>query len=152
MCLLCCKDVRPFDIVSGAGFLDYSQTLLKIGAAYGNLNVKDLLPHSTTISRNIKKEADILRKTLISKVQPLIETRQCSASTDMWTDEYKHLSYTIMTLHFINENWELESKVLFTSEFPDDKKTAFNIKRELNHKMRELGLNGDVLSKITFVT
>jgi hypothetical protein len=49
---LCCKDIRPFDIVTGSVFADYSQSLIKIWSLHGNLNVKDLLPHPITISRN----------------------------------------------------------------------------------------------------
>jgi BRCT domain type II-containing protein len=65
---LCCKDIRPFDIVTDSGFADYSQSLIKIGSLHGNLNVKDLLPHPTTISRNTQKEAEKLRKSLIPTI------------------------------------------------------------------------------------
>jgi hypothetical protein len=51
-----------------------------------------LLPHPTTISRNTQKEAEKMRKSLISSIQSLIDLRQCSASADMWTDDYKHTS------------------------------------------------------------
>jgi hypothetical protein len=98
----------------------------------GNLNVKDLLPHPTTISRNTQKEAEKMRKSLMSSIQSLIELRQCSASTDVWTDDYKHISYITLTLQFIDDKWKLWSKVLFTCEFPDDRKTANNIRMEMD--------------------
>jgi hypothetical protein len=36
---LCCKDIRPFDIVTGSGVVDCSQSLVRIGSLHGNLNV-----------------------------------------------------------------------------------------------------------------
>jgi hypothetical protein len=83
---ICCKDIRPFDIVTGSGFVDYLQSLIKIGSLHGNLNVKDLLLHPTTTFRNTRK------------------------------DDYKHISYTTLTLHYIDDNWKLWSKVLFTCD------------------------------------
>jgi hypothetical protein len=73
-----------------------------------------------------------MRESLISSIQSLIDLRQCSVSTDMWTDDCKHISYTTLTLHYIDDNWKLWSKVLFTCEFPDDRKTANNIGMELS--------------------
>lgn len=79
--------------------------------------------------------------------------RQCSASTDMWTDEFKHLAYSTLTLHYIEKNWTLCTKVLFTCEFPaDDKKTGMNIKNELKNSLLKCGLKSDPLDKLTFVT
>lgn len=149
---LCSKDVRPFDIVSGSGFINFAQTLLQIGATYGNLDAKNLLPHPTTVSRNTEKEMERVRNELISKVQLLIDSRSCSATTDMWTDPFKHLSYITLTLHFIDDSWKLNSNVLFTQKFYNDRKTAFNIKFELIRKIKEIGFKGDVLSKLFFVT
>jgi hypothetical protein len=69
----------------------------------------------------------------------------------MWTDDYKHISYTTLTLHYIDDNCKRWSKVLFTCEFPDDRKTANNIRMELSRRLVKLGLQPDILSKLIFV-
>jgi hypothetical protein len=115
---LSCKDIRPFDIVTGSGFTDYLQSLIKIGSLHENLNVKDLLPHPTTISCNTQKEAEKMHKSLITSIRSLIDLRQCSAPMNMWTDDFTHISFTTLTLHYIDDNLKLWGKVLLTCDSP----------------------------------
>jgi hypothetical protein len=93
-----------------------------------------------------------MSKSLIPSVESLIYLRQCSASTDVWTDDYKHISYITLTLHFIDDKWKLWSKVLFICEFPNDRKTANNIRMEMSRRLVQLCLQPDILSKLIFVT
>jgi hypothetical protein len=67
----------------------------------------------------------------------------------MWTDDYKHISYTTLTLHYIDDNWKLWSKVLLTCEFPDDSKLPI-ILMDLGRRLVKLGLQPDILSKLIF--
>ncbi|CAG8839893.1 2295_t:CDS:1, partial [Cetraspora pellucida] len=50
-----CKDLRPFEIIEGEGFRDFSQEMINIGAKFGQIQVDNLFSHPTTISRNIIK-------------------------------------------------------------------------------------------------
>jgi hypothetical protein len=93
--------IRQFAIMTGSGFVNYSKSLIKIMSPHGNLNGKDFLPHSNTISRNTQKEAHKLHKSLIPSFQSLIDLRQYSASTNMLTDDYKHKSYTSLMMHLL---------------------------------------------------
>jgi hypothetical protein len=65
--------------VTGSGVADCSQSLVRIGSLHGNLNVKDMLPHPSTVSRKTQKEAEKMRKSLIPSIQSLIDLRQYSA-------------------------------------------------------------------------
>ena len=42
-----------------------------------------------------------------------LESKYVSLTTDAWTSRMAKY-YTILTVHWINESWELQSKVLFT--------------------------------------
>ena len=60
---MCAKDIRPFEIVKGAGFESFCQTLLDIGRkSKERIDAQFLLPDPTTISRRIHSlvEAKIL--------------------------------------------------------------------------------------------
>ena len=47
---LCALDGKPFDTVSGEGFINLSKQLMNAGALMGTgYSVNDLLPHSTTV-------------------------------------------------------------------------------------------------------
>lgn len=89
---------------------------------------------------------------------PYFYKNRCSATTDMWSDDYKKISYISITIHFINENQELNSNVLHVGQFPYDKKkkTGENIRNNLKQFFNQWLDNeesGDnFLSKMTWVT
>lgn len=48
-----CARLSPFSAVAGSGFIQ----MVKFGATYGDsVDVDDLLPHPTTLSRNAQKK------------------------------------------------------------------------------------------------
>lgn len=149
---MCSKDLRPFDILSGEGFIHFAQTLINIGAKRGVINVSDILPHPTTVSRNTVETAEKLRRESIPYLNEKIIKGFCSASTDMWTDDFRKRSFTAVTLHYFDEEWNLISKLLFTCIFPDESKTGFNIRKEIINRFTKLGFSTDALEKMTFVT
>jgi len=53
-----CQDILPMDIVSGPRFKDLASYLIKLRSQFGQIDVDDLLPHPTTISRNLIKNSD----------------------------------------------------------------------------------------------
>ncbi|KAF0731652.1 zinc finger protein 618-like [Aphis craccivora] len=129
---MCSLDLCSFEFVDGNGFKELGQYLVNLGANYGHLDIDSLLPHPTTISRNTIKTVKELRDKLMLKLMPYFYENRCSATTDMWTDDYKKLSYISITIHYINENWELNLNVL---HWLDNEKSGDNF-----------------LSKITWVT
>ena len=71
----------------------------------------------------------------------------------MWSDKYRHITYTTVTSHYITNDWQLNSKVLFTSQFPtEEKKTAANIKDDIESKLALLEIYPGDLSDIDFVS
>nr|CAG8564771.1 2964_t:CDS:2 [Entrophospora candida] len=63
-----CRDLRPFEIVSGKGFQEFAQELVNIGSVYGPLSIDELLPNPTTISCNIVKIAESIKSNLGTKL------------------------------------------------------------------------------------
>lgn len=60
--------------------------------------------------------------------------------------------YLTLTCHFVNKQWEVESRVLFTCQFPDEKKSGENIERELVKQLKKF-LNMDInIENLHFVT
>lgn len=154
MCLTIVADIRLFDIMTSSGFV-YLHKNRVTAWIFGctkiwNLNVWRFTAIHTTVSHSTQKKAEKLPKSLIPSIQSLADIQQCSASIDMWIDDYKHKSYMTPTLHFTDENWKLLNKVLFTCEFPDKCKTASNTWMKLRHKLVKLGLKVDMLSKLIF--
>lgn len=61
------------------------------------------------------------------------------------------MSYATMTVHDFDENWELKNKVLFTVGFPTERNTAEDIKRNLQRRITDLGIDSGLLRNIKFV-
>lgn len=150
----CAKDMRPFEIVQGEGFRHLAQFIWSMGAIHGNriTDVTCILPHPTTISRNVAAIKEEMLEKLIPVLEDSIEAGQCSASTDMWTDNHKKNHFLTMTAHYFDRNFTMKRKVLFTSLFKAKMKTGANIKKELSNRFTRLGLNAKLLRKMTFVT
>lgn len=150
----CAKDMRPFEIVEGEGFRQLVQFIWSVGAIHGNeiTDVTSILPHPTTISRNVAAIKEDMIKRVIPEVKNSMENGECSASTDMWTDNHRKNHFLTMTAHYFDRNFTTKRKVLFTSLFKAKLKTGVNIKKELTKKFKSIGLDAKLLRKITFVT
>ncbi len=55
------KNICLFEIISGQDFKEYLQELININTTYENLLVDNLLSYSTTVSRNIIKNAESIK-------------------------------------------------------------------------------------------
>jgi hypothetical protein len=150
---LVCKDLRPFEIIIGQGFREFAQEMINIGATYGILPVNDLFPHPTTISRNVIKQAESVKNDLALKLKYVFELNGGAFTTDMWTDDYRKISYISLTVHYIDQNWQLNEQVLAASKFPDTSHTAENIKKIILSILSSYNLIPEVtMKKFMFVT
>jgi|SRR3954454_10207094 hypothetical protein len=148
-----CKDLRPFEIISGQGFREFAQEMINIGSIYGCLQVDDLFPHPTTISRNIIKEADAVKTSLKTTLKDIFELVGGAFTSDMWTDDYRKISYISLTVHYIDESWQMKEQILAASKFPDVRHTADNIKKVLLNILKGYNLVPDsTMNRYTFVT
>ena len=51
------KDLRPFTVFEGEGMKEFAQTLIDIGAKYGKVTVKEVLPSRNTIVKKVNSTA-----------------------------------------------------------------------------------------------
>lgn len=150
---LICKDIRPFEIIAGQGFREFTQEMINIGATYGALSVDNLLPHPTTLSRNVIKSAESAKNELKSKLKYVFELIGGAFTTDMWTDDYRKVSYISLTVHYIDENWQMNEQILAASKFPDVSHTAEQIKKVVLGILSSYNLIPEItMKKFTFVT
>ena len=71
---------------------------------------------------------------------------------DMWTDDYRKTGYLCVTLHYINQKWELTERVLCTSEWDSTlHKTADNLRPAITQALRKYSLD-EFFSKLVYVT
>lgn len=148
----CARDVRPYEIITGQGFLNLVQYFVSIGAKYGEIDVKTVLPHPTTVSRHVSDVRDEMQAKVLPIIEEAINKGECAATTDGWSDNYKKKYYLSMTTHFFDDDFCLHKKNLFISIFPKKRKTGANIKNEMVKRFESLGFDKSELHKIPFVT
>lgn len=150
----CCKDIRPFYVVHGDGFVELAQELINVGAAHGKVPARSVLPNHSTVSNKCREMAEEKRKGLADKISDRLKSGTVAMTTDMWTDDYRKLSYLAITCHFIGEDFELVGRNLTTAMFPmEDAKTGENIRREIVKLLvTKFGLDSAFLRKIVWVT
>lgn len=155
----CSLDLRPMMAIKGKGFLEIGQFFLDIDAKYGVSDINDIIPHPTTVSRHIIKTTIDVRKKLFSEIYSLIKNNYCSSTCDMWTENYKKYNYMSITLHYIDESWVLNNRLLYTGQYPsEESKTGENIKKIMNKFFTQLSEDADknddldLMRHITFVT
>jgi len=155
----CSLDLRPMLAIKGKGFLEIAQFFLNVGAKYGVSNINDIIPHPTTVSRHLIKTTTDVRKKLFSEIYSLIKNNYCSSTCDMWTDNFKKNNYMSITLHYIDQSWVLNNRLLYTGQYPSqDSKTGENIKKFMSNFFTQLSEDSDendgsdLMQYITFVT
>lgn len=116
-------DCRSFKMVEDTGLQKFSEFLISIGAKYGpHVNVQTLIPHPTTISRNIRGLYD----STLAKVKNDLNFQNSigfGLTSDIWTDNFVRTSYVSLTVHYIKDG-ELVNRLLGLSSFKGERCTG----------------------------
>ena len=83
---MCCKDLRPFDIVSGEGFRRFGQALINIGARYGRVDVASVLAHRL-VGQIMANYSGIVHLRIKAPKLAHILLRCCSFEKTIWPNE-----------------------------------------------------------------
>lgn len=148
---LCVRDLRSFETVAGDGFLSLAQYFIDVGAEYGKVNASNIVPHPTTISRNVHKIYNNVREEIVPEILMAIRNKEASVSSDMWTHDCKKINYITVTVTYI-DNWTLKTRVIFTAKFEEQIKSGENIRNEVYQNFESFGVSRDYLKDIVFVT
>jgi len=144
------EDCRPFSSVNGSGFSKLVKFFIKIGAKYGdNIDIGDLLPDATTISRNVKKLAEEKKNEIKTEITDVIKSGGASATIDLWTDNYVHRHFLGVTLHY-EKDLQLLDIVLGMKSMDFERATGDNILSKLKSLFREFEISN--IDNIKFVT
>ncbi|KAL4113024.1 hypothetical protein QTP88_016728 [Uroleucon formosanum] len=129
----CSMDIKPMYSIESEGFKQFGQFLLDVGAKYGKIDIADILPHPTTVSRHIETTTKEIRNNIFKDLFFIIEKKYCASTCDLWTDNFR--------------------------QFPmNESKTGENIRRFLFNFFFQISdvankpSSNDLMSSITFVT
>lgn len=144
------EDCRPFSTVHGSGFVKLVKFFIKIGAKYGeHVNVEDLLPDATTISRKVKKDANEKKQELKDEIKSVVNSGGASATIDMWTDNYIQRNFLGVTFHY-QKDFKFFDLVLGMKSLDFERATGDNIMLKLQSLFNEFDIKN--INKIKFIT
>ncbi|KAJ6639296.1 putative AC transposase, partial [Pseudolycoriella hygida] len=138
--LLCCKDLFPFNLVSGEGLTDF---VMK----YNIIVSPEDMPCRVSIARSLNEIYEDCK----SYVKERIKTDcpdHASLTFDLWSDKHRRRSYITFTLHFIDNRFRMINLTLATIHFPE-RHTGINIHAEIEKILFEFGLDKKKLYMVT---
>lgn len=136
----------PFSVVSTEGFVNVTEKLVNIGAKYGgSVDIADMLPHRTTVSRNISTIYNHLLPEIKNELQNI---NLGGVASDIWSDNYKRLAYIYVTINYFLDG-KLVDRTIAVKHLDFDKQTAENVLTKLNEIFNCYELD---IENFTFVT
>lgn len=120
--LWCAVNTRPYSIVEDSWLKELIEFSISIGTKFGsNVDIDNLLPHPTTISRNINRVYEIYfekTKLEISAIRDI----GFGITSDLWTDNFFKKTYIAVTIHFVKEG-NLVKRLLGLKSMEEEKCT-----------------------------
>ena len=113
------EDLQPFTAIEGTCFYKIADELIKIGSFYKNVKAQNILPKRRTLANKLEDEEKKCRVILQQMLQGIVGEKYpaLSFTTDMWSDKHKCRSWVGVTVHWVNDNFELNYCTLSCIEF-----------------------------------
>uniref|UniRef100_A0A0A1WZI3 Transposable element Hobo transposase n=1 Tax=Zeugodacus cucurbitae TaxID=28588 RepID=A0A0A1WZI3_ZEUCU len=156
-----CRDLQSPAAVNGSGFKELARCLVEVGVKLGTVNftIEHILPQADTIASRLQSLHVSERETFVDNLRPIIERGMCAGTLNIWTNHKQQRSFAILTVHYIDAEWQLQSQILCTTEVEYCEESAAVMQRTAEHiiaaieaKFDELNLERDLLEKISFAT
>ncbi|CAF4693427.1 unnamed protein product, partial [Rotaria sp. Silwood2] len=138
----CALGTRAFDVVKGDGFENLAKTLFGVGRGRNtsSIEITDLLPHRTTISRNITRLYEEYKIQLIDICEQL--TSFCLIA-DQCTEAHAGISYCGIALRYVGEYSQLFMFIIGCFPYNAASHSAQHLRKFVNKILEEYKLQLD---------
>jgi len=108
--------------------------------------------YHTPVARHAKDTAAKLIPFIAVEIAEAISTVGGSITFDLWTDNYRKISYLGQTVHYADSKFRLRERILCVAEFDGElRKTVENVRKLVMDGLRRYNIN-DCVNNIVFVT
>ncbi len=128
--------MQPFTIVENS---EFKLLVNKLNSYY-------ILSCRQTLKEKFIENYDVRRNGLINEISQI--NSKISLTTDIWTSEISKDCYLEVTMHYINNNWELKN-LLFDLIPINGSHTAGLITSKLLQILEEFNINNNILALTT---
>ena len=146
------QDLRPLRAIEGKGFQSLVDTCIEVGAKFGRVSAKTILPTRNTIKRELDDRASSIKNDVSQEVKKAMENNGLiGVTTDMWSD-LRMRFFLGITVHFIL-NGSTFSRVLNVKGFDEQKKSGVHIRQALEDAFAACNISVEMLlHNVCFVT
>lgn len=148
----CLKDGIPYKKIEGEGLLNLLQECMNAGAEHGKMDVTQLVPCRTTISRGVDEAAEELKSKLFPEIKEAMIRKQCAAAIDLWTEDVHKVHFVACTVGYfvtIEKKLVLKNMLLFFVTFYE-RSTGKNLGTFIIAKFEERGFPKALLQNVKF--
>jgi hypothetical protein len=132
--------MHSFQSVEHNGLLELVQTCVDVGATFGRVNVLDFWYGRKSIQKECELKFHQYTNDIKLIIQPHIENRTISATTDLWRDDVVQRYYLDFTVFYMTDDWQLKHNLLRCKYFDEQSKTAINISSQITSIFDEFNL------------
>jgi len=150
----CAIDMRPFESLGGFGLKALIQTALDIGSSStGRVTIDELLANPTTTSRNVDSRAwnGCEKLTLLLK-KHFDSGLNVACTLDLWMDTVKKNSYMSITIHYIDEMFNLYTRTLHIKPVEEASHTVEMVLEEFSKGLAVFKVMADMYQNIIVVS
>ncbi|CAM6029222.1 unnamed protein product [Sphagnum balticum] len=150
----CTTDMRPFESLSKLGLKALIQTALDIESSNtGRVTIDELLANTTTVNHNVNSRARNDRKKLTLVLKKHFDLGLNVACTlDLWTNAVKKNSYMSITIHYIDEMFNLYARTLHVKPVEEASHTAEMVLEEFSKGLAVFKVMADMYQQIIVVS
>ncbi|CAM4836190.1 unnamed protein product [Rotaria magnacalcarata] len=125
------NNIRPFSIVDDEGLHELLQFFYELGVCRkdADLRIKDFMSSRYTISRHVHSMAEQTRTRFREMLSEPLENEALTLSPDLWTDQFRQISYLGVTATLIDSLYKCHTITLCCTEFTEKEKNANNIEK-----------------------
>jgi hypothetical protein len=147
-------NMRPFESLNRFGLKALIQMALDIGSnSISRVTIDELLANPTTISRNIDSRARNNREKLTLVLKKHFDSGLNVACTlDLWTNAVKKNSYMSITIHYIDEMFNLYARTLHVKPVEEASHTAEMVLEEFSKGLAVFKVMVDMYQQIIVVS
>ena len=118
------------------------------------LDLDDLLPHPTTVSRRCQDRADELRLQLASELQEALSRGKVGFTTDIWVDNHRKIPYSAITAHWVCPlTYNLISRLVCCDPLDcTQKKTGVNVRAAILKSFARFSIDESLIKNAVFST
>lgn len=135
------RDLRPYSAIEGAGLLDLCGACMEFGQRNRRATKEDLfsaMPSRTTVKNKIGEIAAESKNEISKMLQLALVEGGIGATTDCWTDDYRHTTYISVVAHLAiptDDDIDYHRFVLATNEVPEAVKSGTSFIQNLKFRV-----------------